>query len=71
VRDVTSEARTNQLRADFVSGVTHELKTPITLIRLYGETLLRHRQLPESERRESLSMATGTSSWAGRLKEWR
>ena len=31
------EARERQ--ADFVSGVTHELKTPLTLIRLYGETL--------------------------------
>lgn len=30
----------NRRRADFVSGVSHELKTPLTLIRLYGETLL-------------------------------
>lgn len=27
-------------QADFVSGVSHGLKTPLTLIRLYGETLL-------------------------------
>jgi len=30
----------NRRQADFVSGVSHELKTPLTLIRLYGETLL-------------------------------
>ena len=30
----------NRRRADFVSGVSHSLKTPLTLIRLYGETLL-------------------------------
>jgi signal transduction histidine kinase len=30
----------NRSQADFVSGVSHELKTPLTLIRLYGETLL-------------------------------
>ncbi|HZI50047.1 MAG TPA: ATP-binding protein [Pyrinomonadaceae bacterium] len=30
----------NRRRADFVSGVSHALKTPLTLIRLYGETLL-------------------------------
>lgn len=30
----------NRRRADYVSGVSHELKTPLTLIRLYGETLL-------------------------------
>jgi signal transduction histidine kinase len=40
LRDVSREARVNSLRADLVSSVSHELKTPITLIRLYGETLL-------------------------------
>ncbi len=67
VRDVTREARTNELRAGFVSGVTHELKTPITLIRLYGETLLRHRDLPENERRDSLRVITRESARLGRL----
>ncbi|HSW39894.1 MAG TPA: HAMP domain-containing sensor histidine kinase [Acidobacteriota bacterium] len=28
-----------QLRSDFVGGVTHEFKTPLSLIRLYSETL--------------------------------
>ncbi len=28
-----------QVRSDFVSGVSHELKTPLSLIRLYSETL--------------------------------
>jgi signal transduction histidine kinase len=40
LRDISREARANSLRADLVSSVSHELKTPITLIRLYGETLL-------------------------------
>jgi signal transduction histidine kinase len=40
-RDVSRETRLNRLRSDFVSSVSHELKTPITLIHLYGETLLR------------------------------
>jgi len=30
----------NRRQADLVSGISHELKTPLTLIRLYGETLL-------------------------------
>jgi signal transduction histidine kinase len=51
-RDVTRESRTNQLRADFVSSVSHELKTPITLIRLYGDTLLERGELSASERAE-------------------
>jgi ligand-binding sensor domain-containing protein/signal transduction histidine kinase len=37
-------------QADFVSGVTHELKTPLTLIRLYGETLQYERGGTEEER---------------------
>lgn len=42
LRDISRETRMNSLRADLVSSVSHELKTPITLIRLYGETLLGH-----------------------------
>ena len=45
LRDMSREARTNRLRSDFVSSVSHELKTPITLVRLYSETLLRHERL--------------------------
>jgi signal transduction histidine kinase len=50
LRDISREARTNRLRSDFVSGVSHELKTPITLIRLYSETLLRKDGFREEDR---------------------
>jgi len=40
LRDVSRETQLNRLRSDFVSAVSHELKTPLTLIRLYTETLL-------------------------------
>jgi len=53
LRDVSREARTNRLRSDFVSSVSHELKTPITLIRLYSETLLRHGTLGLGEQERS------------------
>jgi signal transduction histidine kinase len=33
------EAELSRLRADFVSNVSHELKTPLALIRMFGETL--------------------------------
>ena len=52
VRDASREAHTSRLRADFVSNVSHELKTPITLIRLYGDTLLERPELPPQERNE-------------------
>jgi signal transduction histidine kinase len=34
------ELHARQLRGDFLSAFSHELKTPLTLIRLYSETLL-------------------------------
>jgi signal transduction histidine kinase len=38
-RDVRRENSVAQLRTEFVSGVTHELKTPLTSIRMFAETL--------------------------------
>ena len=38
-RDVRRETEAVLLRSRFVSGVTHELKTPLTSIRMFAETL--------------------------------
>ena len=38
-RDVRRELRLVELRSRFVSAVSHELKTPLTAIRMYAETL--------------------------------
>jgi two-component system phosphate regulon sensor histidine kinase PhoR len=40
IHDVTESRRMEQMRRDFVSSVSHELKTPITAIKGYVETLL-------------------------------
>src|SRR5208337_1473148 len=45
------EVRRNEQQDSFLNAVTHELKTPITSIRLYLDTL-QHRQLDEGQRRE-------------------
>src|SRR5436305_11310807 len=46
VRDI----RRNEQQDSFLNAVTHELKTPITSIRLYLQTLQR-RDVPDDERR--------------------
>jgi len=38
-RDAKRDAALVQLRSQFVSGVTHEIKTPLTSIRMFAETL--------------------------------
>jgi two-component system, OmpR family, sensor histidine kinase SenX3 len=45
------EVRLNERQSNFVSAVTHELKTPVASLRLYLDTL-QLRELPESRRRD-------------------
>ena len=39
MRTVRRELELARMKSDFISRVTHDLKTPLALIRLYGETL--------------------------------
>jgi signal transduction histidine kinase len=50
-RDVARDAATSRMRADLVSGVSHELKTPLSVIRVYAETLAADPDTAREERR--------------------
>jgi signal transduction histidine kinase len=45
------EVRLNERQSNFVSAVTHELKTPVASLRLYLDTL-EYRELPEGRQKE-------------------
>jgi signal transduction histidine kinase len=60
-RDISRESETTRLKTEFVHHVSHELKTPLTLIRLYGETLQRKKDLAKSEQTEAYEIITKES----------
>jgi PAS domain S-box-containing protein len=52
-RDVSAERRVEQMKSDFVSTVSHELRAPLTSIYGFAETLLRRDVLFAEEERET------------------
>jgi signal transduction histidine kinase len=49
------------LKTEFVNNISHELKTPLTLIRLYGETLQRKENLTDKEKKDCYEIITKES----------
>jgi signal transduction histidine kinase len=54
LRDISREEHLAQLRSDFVSNVTHELKTPLTSVQLFTESIILDRINSEADKREYL-----------------
>jgi len=56
VRDISREKHLARLQSDFISNVTHELKTPLTSISMFAESILLKRVKTESVKDEYLSI---------------
>jgi len=69
-RDVTSEERLDQMRRDFVANVSHELKTPLTVLAGFVETLRDDPgKLGEAQRRRYLGLMSEQAQRMRRLIE--
>jgi signal transduction histidine kinase len=66
-RDVRRELRVAELRSQFVSSVSHELKTPLTAIRMFAETLRMGRPADPALRDEYLDTIVNESERLTRL----
>jgi anti-sigma regulatory factor (Ser/Thr protein kinase) len=66
-RDVRREVQVAQMRSRFVSAVSHELKTPLTAIRMFAETLQMGRQIDSDTQVEYLDTIVNESERLTRL----
>jgi len=54
VEEITERIRLQKMREDFVANASHELKSPLTSLRGFAETLVGEPDLPEEQRQEFL-----------------
>jgi len=66
-RAVWRERKASELKSDFVTTVTHELKTPLTSIGMFAETLLMGRVESKAEERECLEIIAKETERLSRL----
>jgi two-component system phosphate regulon sensor histidine kinase PhoR len=63
------ERRTSALKSEFVANVSHELKTPLALVRMFGEMLQSGRVASEAKRQEYLDIIMSESERLSSLIE--
>jgi len=67
LRDIAREKHLARLRSDFISNVTHELKTPLTSIRMYTESLMMGRVKSDQVQKEYLSVVVNETDRLKRM----
>jgi two-component system phosphate regulon sensor histidine kinase PhoR len=63
------DRRISALKSDFVANVSHELKTPLALVRMFGEMLQSGRVASEAKRQEYLEIIVSESERLSSLIE--
>ncbi len=63
------ERKLSNLKSDFVANVSHELKTPLSLVRMFGELLSSGRVESEEKRQQYLQIITSESERLSALIE--
>jgi two-component system phosphate regulon sensor histidine kinase PhoR len=53
---MNKERRLNELKSEFIANVSHELKTPLSVVRMFGEMLLSNRVRSEVKRQQYLEI---------------
>ena len=56
IRDITEREQLDNMRKEFVANVSHELKTPLTSIKGYSETMMMTEELPKDTLHEFVSV---------------
>jgi len=60
-RDIARESEITRQKSEFVNNISHELKTPLTLIRLFGETLKDKKNLSAEDKQQAYDIITRES----------
>jgi PAS domain S-box-containing protein len=67
LRDVTREREIDQMKSDFISSVSHELRSPLTSIRAYTESILQEPDMNRQTCEEFLKIIDEESERLARL----
>ncbi len=52
----SKERKLNELKSEFIANVSHELKTPLSVVRMFGEMLLTNRVRTDAKKKEYLEI---------------